>query len=55
MWRVPNQPATQNRSIRFPDEMWDAVLRIADGTGETATDVVLRAVRYYLREHPGGD
>lgn len=50
---MPNQPATQNRSIRFPDDVWEAVLRIAEDGNETATDVVVRAVRRLVREHPG--
>jgi hypothetical protein len=45
-------PATQNRSIRFPDELWEEILRIADDRGETATDVVLRACGQYVRLYP---
>lgn len=46
---VPNQPATPNRSIRIPEDLWDEVLRRADDLGETATEVVIRALRAYLR------
>lgn len=46
---VPNQPATPNRSIRIPDEVWDEVLRRADDLGVSATEVVLRALRLFLR------
>jgi len=52
---VPNQPATQNRSIRIPDDLWDAVLRIAEDRAETATDVVVRALRRYVRLYPAED
>ena len=51
---VPNQPATQNRSIRFPDDLWEAVQRIAADRGETATDVILRATTQYVRLYPAG-
>ena len=47
---MPNQPATPHRSIRVPDEVWDAAKRIARDRGETVTDVVLRALRRYVRE-----
>jgi predicted DNA-binding protein len=47
---VPNQPATPTHSIRVPDELWEAIKRLAEARGETATDVVLDALRRYLRE-----
>lgn len=50
---MPNQPATQNRSIRIPDELWDQVLRIAGDQQVSATEVVLRALRDYARRYPG--
>jgi hypothetical protein len=34
-----------------PDELWQALRAHADERGETVTDVVLRALRRYLREH----
>lgn len=46
---VPNQPSTPSRSVRVSDELWDEVLRLADDLGETATDVVIRALKAYLR------
>jgi hypothetical protein len=48
---VPNKPATPGRSIRVPDELWDALRARADERGETVTAVVLRALRAYLREY----
>jgi hypothetical protein len=48
---VPNKPATPARSVRIPDEIWDALRARADERGETITDVVLRALRAYLREY----
>jgi hypothetical protein len=47
---VPNQPATPNRTIRVPDELWDEAKRIAHDRGETVTDVVLRALTRYVRQ-----
>jgi predicted transcriptional regulator len=48
--RVPNQPATPNRTVRVPDEVWEAAQRIAADRGETVTDVIMRALRRYVRE-----
>lgn len=50
---MPNQPATQNRSIRFPDPMWEDVKRIATDLHVTKTEIVLRAVAAYVRRYPG--
>jgi len=49
---VPNQPATPNRTIRVPDEVWDAAKRVAADRGETVTEVIIRALVRYVREHP---
>lgn len=43
-------PATPNRSVRIPVELWEEILRAADDLGETATDVVIRALKRYLRD-----
>ena len=34
------------------DEIWDAAKRVAADRGETVTDVILRALKRYVREHP---
>ena len=47
---MPNQPATPGRSIRVPDDLWDQVQRRADDEGVTATEIVLRALKRYLRD-----
>lgn len=47
----PNTPGTPVRTVRIPDEMWDALRLRADERGETVTAVVLRALRQYLREY----
>lgn len=53
MGTVPNQPATPNRTIRVPDEVWEPAVRLAHDRGETITEVIINALRRYLREHDG--
>lgn len=48
---MPNKPATPHRTIRVPDELWDAVKRKAADRGETVTAVILRALKRYLRDY----
>lgn len=50
--RVPNQPATPHRSVRVPDELWEAAKRAAADNDETVTEVILRALERYVRDHP---
>lgn len=52
---MPNQPATPNRTVRVPDELWQAAMRVAHDRGETVTEVIIRALTRYVREHPGED
>jgi hypothetical protein len=47
---VPNKPKTPKRSIRVPEDLWRAVLEKAHKRGETVTDVVIRALKRYLRD-----
>lgn len=49
---VPNKPATPKHGVRVPDELWQAVKRAAADRGETITDVVIRALKAYLRNYP---
>lgn len=49
----PNRRGTPVRTVRIPDEMWEALRARADERGETVTDIVLRALRQYLREYDG--
>lgn len=48
--RVPNMPKTPKRSIRVPDQLWQEAKRKAADRGETLTDVIVRALRRYVRE-----
>ena len=52
---VPNQPATPKHGVRVPDELWQAAKRAAADNGETLTDVILRALKRYVRDHPAND
>lgn len=47
---VPNQPKTPNHTIRVDDDLWRAALRKAHDRGETLTDVIVRALKAYLRD-----
>lgn len=40
------------RTVRVPDELWEAVKRVAADNDETVTDVILRALERYVRLHP---
>lgn len=48
---MPNQPRPDNpaRSVRVPDDLWNAAKERAAERGETVTDVILRALRRYTR------
>ena len=48
---MPNQPRKDNpaRSVRVPDELWHAAKVRADENGETVTDVLVRALKRYVR------
>lgn len=50
---MPNKPATPARAVRVPDELWDEIRRIAADQHVTATEIVLRALRAYVRRYPG--
>lgn len=46
----PNKPKTPTHSVRVPQELWDAVRAKAKRQGETITDVIIRALKRYLRD-----
>lgn len=48
---VPNQPKTPKRSVRVPDDLWQAVKIKARDRGETVTEVIIRALTRYLRDY----
>ena len=50
----PNQPATQVRGFRLPDDLWEEILRVSGDRGETATDLAIRALWREVRLWPQG-
>lgn len=46
---MPNAPKTATRSIRIPDDLWQAALVRAGERDETVTEVVLKALRRYVK------
>lgn len=39
---------TTARSVRVPDDLWDAALAATEANGETASDVIRRALLNYV-------
>lgn len=52
---MPEESWTPIRTVRVPDELWDAAKRVASDSDETVTDVIIRALNRYVREHPAGE
>jgi len=48
---VPNVERTPRRTVRVPDELWQAAQRVAAARDESVTDVVNRALEAYVRRH----
>lgn len=46
---VPNTPGTPKRTIRVPNELWDAASAKAAERGEHLSDVVRRALERYVK------
>lgn len=49
---MPNQPATKNRVVRVPDDIWDGAKAVTAQTGETVTAVITRALADYIENPP---
>lgn len=47
---VPNQPKTPQRTIRVPDDLWQAAKEKAKRRGETVTEVLVAALKRYVRD-----
>lgn len=43
------KPHTPQRSIRVPDDVWEAARAEAESRGETVTDVIVRALKRYAK------
>jgi predicted HicB family RNase H-like nuclease len=50
--RVPNKPKTPQTPFRIPAELKEAAVEKAQAEGRTLTDVVLTALRQYIRTDP---
>lgn len=50
---VPDQEKTPRRTVRVEDELWQAAKRAASDRGESVTDVIIRALKRYVRDYPG--
>jgi hypothetical protein len=46
----PNAPATPNRTIRVPAEIWEPAVIKAHDEGTTVTEVVIKALVAFLRD-----
>ena len=46
---MPNQPKTPVRSVRVPEDLWQAAKMRAEERGENVTDVIMRALKRYVR------
>lgn len=44
---MPNQPKTPQRTVRVPDEVWDAAKAKATERGDNLSDVIRRALYFY--------
>lgn len=51
---MPNQPATQVRGFRLPDDLWAEIERVAADRGETYTELAIRALWREVRLWPEG-
>jgi hypothetical protein len=51
---MPNQPRPDNpaRSVRVEDGLWQAAKKKAAEQGETVSDVIVRALRKYVKGRP---
>lgn len=48
---MPNQPKTQHRSVRVPDELWAAALQAAADNGTTISAEINQFLSRYIRRH----
>jgi predicted DNA binding CopG/RHH family protein len=47
---MPNAPKTPTRTIRVSSELWSAVKEKAAIEGRTITDVIIEALKDYIKE-----
>jgi len=49
---MPRGNPTPIRSVRVPDDLWDALQALAEVRGETRSDLVVEALRRYIKRPP---
>ena len=47
---MPNSPKTPTRTIRVSAELWGAVKEKAKIEGRTVTDVIIEALKAYIKD-----
>ena len=47
---APNKPKTPTVSVRIDPDLWQRAVKTAAGRGETASDVIRRALLAYVEE-----
>lgn len=47
---MPNKPKFPARTVRVPDELWNAARDKAADRGEILSDIVRRALRDYVKK-----
>lgn len=47
---APNKPKTPTVSVRIDPQLWQAAVKKAAGKGETASDVIRRALLTYVED-----
>jgi predicted transcriptional regulator len=48
---MPNTPGTPRRTVRIPDDLWDAAARIAAARDESLSDILRQALERYVKRH----
>lgn len=48
---MPNQPATQHRSLRVPDELWERMKRATSDQGTNVAEVTREFYEQYARAY----
>lgn len=46
---VPNAPKTPQRTVRVPDEVWNAAKAKADERGDNLSEVIRKALERYAK------
>jgi predicted transcriptional regulator len=47
---VSPSKGTARRTVRIPDELWEAAQEAAEERGESVSDIIRRALEDYIRE-----